>query len=146
MELTTKELVILDLDCTSKDTVIQTLAQKMAEVGVVENYDEFLASLMERENIAPTSVGYEIGLPHGKSSTVKKGAIAFASLKKPIIWDLENNEKVERIFMLAIPESEKGSTHVELLVNLSRKILDNNFRDSLKRAKIATEVVELINR
>lgn len=85
MGLTTADLIVLDLDCTAKEDVIKTLAQKMVTAGIVEDYDEFLASLFEREEIAATTVGYDIGLPHGKAATVKKGAIAFATLKKPVV-------------------------------------------------------------
>lgn len=146
MGLTTADLIVLDLDCTAKEDVIKTLAQKMVTAGIVEDYDEFLTSLFEREEIAATTVGYDIGLPHGKAATVKKDAIAFATLKKPVVWNLENDEKVKTIFMLAIPESEKGTTHVNILVDLSKKILDNNFRDQLTKIKDVDKIVELINK
>lgn len=146
MGLTTADLIVLDLDCTAKEDVIKTLAQKMVTAGIVEDYDKFLTSLFEREEIAATTVGYDIGLPHGKAATVKKGAIAFATLKKPVVWNLENDEKVKTIFMLAIPESEKGTTHVNILVDLSKKILDNNFRDQLTKIKDVDKIVELINK
>lgn len=145
MGLITEELVVLNLKCNSKEEIIKELAQKLVDAGLVDDYSSYLTSLFKREEIAPTTVGYDIGLPHGKCSSVKKAAIAFATLEKPVVWDLATDEKVKMIFMLAIPENEDSSTHSNLLVELSRKILDDDFRIRLKNVKTRTEVVDLIN-
>ncbi len=145
MELTTKNLIVLDLDSKVKEDIIKIMAQKMVEDGVAESYEEYLSSLFEREEIAATTVGYDVGLPHGKSKTIKKAAVAFARLKNPVVWNLEDNEKVKMIFMLAVPEIENGTTDINILVELSKKILDKNFRDKLSIVKEIDEVVKLIN-
>ena len=145
MELITEELVVLNLKSDSKEEIIKELAQKLVDAGLVDDYSSYLSSLFKREEIAPTTVGYDIGLPHGKCSSVKKASIAFATLEKPVVWDLATDEKVKMIFMLAIPENEDSSTHSNLLVELSRKILDDNFRERLGKIKVVEEIVKLIN-
>ena len=145
MALTVENLVMLDVDCTSKQEVIEMMAKKVAEEGIAESYDEYLASLMAREEIAPTAVGYDVGLPHGKSTTVKTAAVAFARLKNPVLWSAEEEENAKMVFMLAIPDGEKGTTHINILVELSKKILDDDFRENLLKAETAAEVVKLIN-
>lgn len=145
MALTMKNLVMLDVECASKQEVIEMMAKKVAEEGIAENYEEYLAALMAREEIAATAVGYDVGLPHGKSTTVKTAAVAFARLKNPVLWSAEEDEYAKIVFMLAIPDGEKGTTHINILVDLSKKILDDDFRNGLEKAATAEEAVNLIN-
>ena len=71
MALTVENLVMLDVECATKEEVIKMMAKKVADEGIAESYEEYLDSLMKREEIAATAVGYDVGLPHGKSTTVK---------------------------------------------------------------------------
>ena len=143
--LTKESLVMLDVECASKQEIIEMMAKKVADEGIAENYDEFLASLMAREEISATAVGYDVGLPHGKSTTVKAAAVAFARLKNPVLWSEEEKENAKMVFMLAIPDGEKGTTHINILVELSKKILDDDFRAGLEKAQTAEEAVKLIS-
>ncbi len=145
MALTMENLVMLDVECTSKKEVIEMMAKKVADEGIAENYEMYLDSLFKREEIAPTAVGYDVGLPHGKSETVKRAAVAFARLKNPVLWSEEEDEYAKMVFMLAIPDGEKGTTHINILVDLSKKILDDDFRAGLEKATTVEEVVKLIN-
>ena len=145
MSLTVENLVMLDVECATKEEVIKMMAKKVADEGIAESYEEYLDSLMKREEIAATAVGYDVGLPHGKSTTVKTAAVAFARLKNPVLWSEEENENAKMVFMLAIPDGEKGSTHINILVDLSKKILDDDFRAGLENAKTVEEAVKLIN-
>lgn len=145
MSLTVENLVMLDVECTSKREVIEMMAKKVTEEGIAENYEEYLDSLLKREEISATAVGYDVGLPHGKSTTVKRAAVAFARLKNPVLWSEEEEEYAKMVFMLAIPDGEKGTTHINILVDLSKKILDDDFREGLEKATTASEAVALIN-
>ena len=145
MSLIVENLVMLDVECATKEEVIKMMAKKVADEGIAESYEEYLDSLMKREEIAATAVGYDVGLPHGKSTTVKTAAVAFARLKNPVLWSEEENENAKMVFMLAIPDGEKGSTHINILVDLSKKILDDDFRAGLENAKTVEEAVKLIN-
>lgn len=145
MSLTVENLVMLDVECTTKEEVIKMMAKKVADEGIAESYEEYLDSLMKREEIAATAVGYDVGLPHGKSTTVKRAAVAFARLKNPVLWSADEDEYAKMVFMLAIPDGEKGTTHINILVDLSKKILDDDFRAGLEKATTAEEAVKLIN-
>ncbi len=145
MALTVENLIVLDAECTSKREVIEMMAKKITDEGIAENYEEYLDSLLKREEISATAVGYDVGLPHGKSTTVKRAAVAFARLKNPVLWSEEEDEYAKMVFMLAIPDGEKGTTHINILVDLSKKILDDDFRAGLEKATTAAEAAALIN-
>lgn len=145
MALTVENLIVLDAECISKREVIEMMAKKITDEGIAENYEEYLDSLLKREEISATAVGYDVGLPHGKSTTVKRAAVAFARLKNPVLWSEEEDEYAKMVFMLAIPDGEKGTTHINILVDLSKKILDDDFRAGLEKAATAAEAAALIN-
>lgn len=145
MALTVENLVMLDVECATKEEVIKMMAKKVADEGIAESYEEYLDSLMKREEIAATAVGYDVGLPHGKSTTVKRAAVAFARLKNPVLRSADEDEYAKMVFMLVIPDGEKGTTHINILVDLSKKILDDDFRAGLEKAATAEEAVKLIN-
>ena len=142
MALTVENLVMLDVECATKEEVIKMMAKKVADEGIAESYEEYLDSLMKREEIAATAVGYDVGLPHGKSTTVKRAAVAFARLKNPVLCSADEDEYAKMVFMLAIPDGEKGTTHINILVDLSKKILDDDFRAGLEKAATAEEAVK----
>ncbi len=145
MGLITEKLVMLELDCSTKKEVMEKMAKAISDEGFVEDYEEFLTALHRREDIAPTAVGYDVGLPHGTSKTVKKPGIAFARLKTPIMWNVEEKEIAKMVFMLAIPDEGKGTEKISVLINLSKKILDDSFREKVMRASKIDEIVKLIN-
>ena len=144
---TINKLVLLEGNevVLSKEEAIKKLADKLEEAGFLTSCNEFLESVYLREEIAPTTVGYGIGLPHGKGSCVKESAVAFMRVKNPILWNIQDDEKVKIVFMLAVSEEEGKGTHNDILVELSKKILDSNFRNRLENSSSIEEIVKLIN-
>ncbi|MCI7665231.1 PTS sugar transporter subunit IIA [Fusobacterium mortiferum] len=144
---TINKLVLLEGNevVLSKEEAIKKLADKLEEAGFLTSCNEFLESVYLREEIAPTTVGYGIGLPHGKGSCVKESAVAFMRVKNPILWNIQDDEKVKIVFMLAVSEEEGKGTHNDILVELSKKILDSNFRNRIENSSSIEEIVKLIN-
>lgn len=144
---TINKLVLLESNevVLSKEEAIKKLADKLEETGFLTSCNEFLESVYLREEIAPTTVGYGIGLPHGKGSCVKESVVAFMRVKNPILWNIQDDEKVKIVFMLAVSEEEGKGTHNDILVELSKKILDSNFRNRIENSNSIEEIVKLIN-
>ena len=144
---TINKLVLLEGNevVLSKEEAIKKLADKLEEAGFLTSCNEFLESVYLREEIAPTTVGYGIGLPHGKGSCVKESAVASMRVKNPILWNIQDDEKVKIVFMLAVSEEEGKGTHNDILVELSKKILDSNFRNRIENSSSIEEIVKLIN-
>lgn len=145
MALVTANRILLNENATNKKELIKRMAKLFVEDGVVDDYETYVAALMEREAIAPTAVGFDVGLPHGKSTAVKYPAAAFARLTTPIIWNEEEDEVAEYIFMLAIPTTAAGNEHINILVELSKKILDDDFRELLSKSNNIEEILKAIN-
>ena len=77
-----------------------------------------------------------------KSEGVKYETLAFAHLKKPIVWD--GKEEVSIIFMIGVPSPAAGNRHLEILAALFRKVIYDDFREKLVEAKKPEEIVSLL--
>lgn len=56
-------LVIFNLNASSKDEVLTEMAQKLSQEGIVANEMSFIETLKEREAISTTGVGDGIAIP-----------------------------------------------------------------------------------
>ncbi len=146
--ITNKNLIKIAADYTCKEDAIKNMVKLMAENGILSDKDEYLKAVFEREKQGPTGVGLGLAIPHGKSQGVKTAAVAFATLKNKITdWEsIEDDDHIELIVLLAIPESQAGNTHIDILTSLSTKLADDDFRNSLLSSKNSEELLENLNR
>ncbi|MGN0485440.1 MAG: PTS 2-O-a-mannosyl-D-glycerate transporter subunit IIABC [Lachnospiraceae bacterium] len=138
---TSKELISLGCHFSTKLEVINYLTDKLYKAGKLTSRDAFYEAVLERESISETGIDMGLAVPHGKSSAVKEAAFAVATVKEPIKnWEsVVPGNQVSIIFLLAIPETEAGSTHLELLSQLMTKVSNPGYLEELKSAKTAEE-------
>lgn len=139
----TKELIVLDLEVNSKEEAIDELAKVIERQGKLINFDGFIKQIFKREEEFPTSIGFDVAIPHGKCDSVKSSALAFAKLKNEIQWSEE--EKVKYVFLIAVPEAEAGNTHLQILAQISRRLMREEFREQLNNATEVNEFLELLS-
>ncbi len=144
--LTNPELISLQTEFASRDEAIQALAEKLDQQGKLFDKNEFLNAVMAREAQGPTALGEGLAVPHGKSDAVREAAYAVAILKKDLPWEgLDGDEDVNIIFLLAIPNSEAGSTHMSLLTNLTTTLVDDDVREALLKATTIDEFMTIMD-
>lgn len=136
-----RDLILLDLT-GDKETIISTLATKAFDQGRLENKQEYINAVLKREKEYSTALGYEVAIPHGQSDTVKDPFVVFGRVKDPIIWD-QNSVRI--IFMIGVPEHNKDKIHMKILANISRKLIDDEFRKSLIEAKDENEIFDILS-
>ena len=140
--LINKNLILVDLDVDSKDAAINMISRSIEKEGRLNDYDGFIKAVYDREEIFPTAIGYNFAIPHGKSDAVDTATVALGILKEEIQWSEEETAKY--IFVIAVPEKEAGDTHLQVLAKLSRMIMRDEFRDSLKNAASVEEVYDIL--
>ena len=144
--LTHSDLVTLQTTFASRDDAIYTMAKQLNAAGKLHNLEQFLAEVFAREAQGPTALGEGLAVPHGKTNAVKEASFAVATLKTPVEWEgIDGAESVQMIFLLAIPESEAGSTHMQLLTSLTTALVDDEVREKVMRATTVDEFLALLN-
>lgn len=126
-----KDCILFDIDADSKEEIILTLIHQLKKAGKITDAEDFYHDTLAREAICPTSIGYNISFPHGKSDHVKEACIAYGRSLRPILWNAETGETVSSILLIAVPKADGAMTHLKILASLSRKIMHADFRDIL---------------
>lgn len=144
MEILNKESIILNEKLNTKHEVIENLVNKLNLCGALHEANEFFKEVIKREELENTYIDFDFAIPHGKSDAVKNPQVAFLRLDEPIVWG-EEKEFAKNIFLIAVPNQNKGDIHIEMLVKLSKKILKESFREQLALAKNSEEIYKLIN-
>ena len=140
--LTDPRAVCVQAQFTSRDEAIRQLATRLVALGKIADADTFLAEVFHRESLGPTALGEGLAVPHGKSAAVKEAAFAVATLCEPLAWEgVDGPEEVELIFLLAIPPAQAGSTHIQVLTELTSRLADDDLRARVMTATSAEAVL-----
>lgn len=136
--LTHSSAVCVQAHYASRDEAIRQLTMRLVALGNITDGDAFLTEVFHRESLGPTALGEGLAVPHGKSTVVKEAAFAVATLSKPLEWEgVDGPENVELIFLLAIPPAEAGSTHIQVLTELTSRLADDALRARVMAATTA---------
>ncbi|MBX8460366.1 PTS 2-O-a-mannosyl-D-glycerate transporter subunit IIABC [Enterobacter sp. RIT637] len=136
--LTHSSAVCVQAHYASRDEAIRQLTMRLVALGNITDGDAFLTEVFHRESLGPTALGEGLAVPHGKSTVVKEAAFAVATLSKPLEWEgVDGPENVELIFLLAIPPAEAGSTHIQILTELTSRLADDALRARVMAATTA---------
>ncbi|MEG5549709.1 PTS 2-O-a-mannosyl-D-glycerate transporter subunit IIABC [Enterobacter wuhouensis] len=140
--LTHPSAVCVQAQYASRDEAIRQLAARLASLGKITDGDAFIAEVFHRETLGPTALGEGLAVPHGKSSAVAEAAFAVATLGQPLEWEgVDGPEKVELIVLLAIPPAEAGSTHIQVLTELTSRLADDALRARVMAATSAEDLL-----
>ncbi|TGD89946.1 PTS lactose transporter subunit IIC [Mycolicibacterium sp. CH28] len=138
------DLVLLDVDAgTDKQSVIGRLADRLADGGRVSDRAALLEAAMAREAQSATGLPGGLAIPHCRSAAVSSPSIGFARLAPKVDFGAPDGP-ADLVFLIAAPEGA-GSEHMKLLSSLARALVRPDFVASLRQAKSADEVVNLVD-
>lgn len=134
-------LVIFNLNASSKDEVLTEMAQKLSQEGIVANEMSFIETLKEREAISTTGVGDGIAIPHGRSSVVSESVVVFGRSDTGIDFASMDGKPAHLFFMIATPENS-GDDHLSILSTLSGLLMKSEVQEAIRTASTYDELVE----
>ncbi|AVP01547.1 MULTISPECIES: PTS 2-O-a-mannosyl-D-glycerate transporter subunit IIABC [Enterobacter cloacae complex] len=144
--LTHPDAVCVQAQYTSRDEAIRQLTMRLVTLGKITDGNAFLTEVFHRESLGPTALGEGLAVPHGKSAVVKEAAFAVATLREPLNWEgVDGPENVELIFLLAIPPTEAGSTHIQVLTELTSRLADETLRARVMAATTAAALLAALD-
>jgi len=139
-----KEFIYLNNELTNRNEIITRMSEDVLKTGMISDVDTYVKSVLEREEIIPTTVGFNVSIPHGKSDAVISPFVTFMRTNKPFVWDERSTEETQLIFMIGVPTNQKNKWHLKILAQISKNLMDENFRSSLLRAESVNEAYQLI--
>lgn len=138
-----KENILFDVKAKNKEEMINQMVGLFSKGGYLSDKDQFRKDVLAREEIFPTYIGFGIGVPHGKSKGVKNAGLCVAKLKNAIQWT--DDEEADFIIMNAVGDEEKGEFHLQLLSKVTRLMMHEDFRNTLKNGT-KESVYEALNK
>lgn len=128
----------LNVETTEKFEIIKHLASLMEERLVDVN--KYVEDVKDREAMSTTGIGDGIAIPHAKSAWVKKTTVVVGKSQKGIEWESLDDELVNMVFLIAVPEG-KGNEHLKILQVLAVSLMDDDFKEELEK-EIDAKVIE----
>lgn len=124
-----------------KEVLFTTAGNILEENGIVTNGKKFAKDLFKREKQTSTGIEDGFGIPHAKSRHVTKPALAFIKSSEISDYEALDGSKVNNSFIIAVPKSGSDQ-HLEILSQLSRKLMNNDFREMIKNADTPEQILD----
>lgn len=144
-DIVTDDALILDVKGNTKLDVMDELIAKFADLGKITSAEEFKKAILKRESESTTGIGMSVAIPHGKSDAVIEPSVVFGRAPKGIDWESLDGEPAKLVFMIAVPAGNKTDAHLKILQMLSRKLMDDDFRQALLEADTNVDVMALLD-
>ena len=148
-EILNENIIDLSVEGNSKDEVLHNMAKLLLKNEYIDNEDEFVKGIYEREAEGPTGMGQGISIPHGKSLAVKKIGICIGKTKNPIKWESAMYEsgfqETRLVFLFCVSvDNSFAENHMLLLSELAGKLGNETRVNKLVDAKSKQEIIDLI--
>lgn len=142
-QLLTEETIILNLNATSKQQVLEELTGQLEQAGKLVDRQAFLKDILTRENQSTTGIGEGIAIPHAKSVAVDAPAIAFGRSEHGLDYESLDGQPAHLFFMIAATEGANDD-HLEALSRLATFLMDEKFRSRILAASSKQQVLQAI--
>ncbi|MRJ42017.1 MULTISPECIES: PTS IIA-like nitrogen regulatory protein PtsN [Idiomarina] len=127
---------------TSKKKVLEIIGQLAASrLSGTTGFDVF-ESLLNRERLGSTGIGLGVAIPHGRLASATKPVAILLTLEEPIDFDAIDNQPVDIVFALLVPEYSHEQ-HLQTLAAVAQRLNDKTCTRALRDASSDQELYEL---
>lgn len=129
----TPERTVKSAPVSSKKKVLEYLGGFIAEHIPESSADEIYERLLNRERMGSTGIGEGIAIPHCRLKQCEKTFGVLLQLEEPIDFDAIDQQPVDLIFALLVPE-EATDEHLKTLSMLAQKLSQADYREALRNS------------
>jgi PTS system fructose-specific IIC component len=138
-----EELMILDVQANTKAEILDEMVQKLVDTGAVNDFASFREAIQKREDTMSTGLGNGIAMPHAKNEAVSKTSVVFAKKEGGLDFESLDGQPAELFFMIAA-EGGSADTHLKVLAELSKLLMNEDFIAALKGAETPSAVTGIV--
>ncbi len=116
-----REELTIELEPDTKENILGRMAERLFEKGYIHNSTEYLARLIERENMASTAIGRGIALPHirnPRENPEDNGPAILAAICRE--GTDFNSHDGEPTYLFFLPVTDSEVVHLRILAELGR--------------------------
>ena len=144
-DIISPDRVVCDFDATSKKKALEQLSDMIASESSPSLVSkDVVDSLIARERLGSTGIGYGVAIPHGRLKDANHTIAAFAKLHEGIDFDAADNQTVDLLFALLVPE-DSTNEHLQLLAQLAEMFSDEDLREQLRATNDRQAIYNLLS-
>jgi len=129
----TPERTVKSAPVSSKKKVLEYLGSFIADHIPESSADDIYERLLNRERMGSTGIGEGIAIPHCRLKQCEKTFGVLLQLEHPIDFDAIDQQPVDLIFALLVPE-ETTDEHLKTLSMLAQKLSQADYREALRNS------------
>ncbi len=140
LKVLNQERIRLGVNESTKKRTLEIIAELCAPKNI---QGECLQALVEREKLGSTALGHGVALPHARVVGLDRPIGCFLQLKKPIFFEGPNEQPVDLIFGLLVPEAENDA-HLKILSDVATVFTQSDVREALRHTRTSDEAFRII--
>jgi PTS system nitrogen regulatory IIA component len=138
-----ENLVLWDLPCLDKPTLLTALAAEVAARLPGVDAEALVARLLEREEQQSTGVGGGLALPHAMLPGLEKTVVVVGRAREGLDFAALDSEPVD-IFFLLLSAQDAHTEHLRVLARLVRIIAPEETLEKLRSATGPAELFQML--
>ena len=142
-DILTSERIICNVNLSSKKAALEALSRLIAGASIRLDEQEVFNSLLTRERLGGTGLGNGIAIPHGRLKDGLSTIAAFIKLKQGVDYDAVDQQPVDLIFALLVPE-HSTEEHLQVLAQLAEMFNRPEFLTQLRREESEEAIYGLL--
>jgi len=142
------ERMLCAVELNSKRAVLEKLSQVFSRHVADVDREDIYKYLWEREQLGVTSLGHGIALPHARIPNLTDVIGAFLQLKQGVDFDAPDEQQVDLVCALLVPDHEHTDhqEHLKVLSELAKVFLEQKMPEQLRQATDGQQLFSLIVR
>ncbi|ORE89110.1 PTS IIA-like nitrogen-regulatory protein PtsN [Oceanococcus atlanticus] len=135
--------VTINTDITSKKRALEEVSRLLTAHAELVSEKDVLTSLINREKLGSTGLGAGVAIPHGRLKGLESAVAAFVKLGQPIDYDANDEQPVDLVFGLLVPQ-EATAEHLQILAKIAEMFRDENNLAAIRQAGDSETVHKLL--
>ncbi|MBF0470807.1 MAG: PTS sugar transporter subunit IIA [Gammaproteobacteria bacterium] len=141
--LFTLEQTRCQLPLQSKKKTLEVMSEMVATQYQTGDSHTIFDALFERERLGTTGFGNGVAIPHGRIADLLQPVVLLFSLQKGIDFDAIDNQPVDILIMLLVPDAA-ADEHVSLLATIAELLRNQTFLNDIRACRSDRELFELV--
>jgi len=142
-EVLSQDRVIVGMKSRDKIGAIRELLEVATKSGKVRDKEKLLGSILEREKLQTTGIGFGLAIAHAKTDDVEGITVSLGVSEDGVNYGSLDGKPAHIIFLLTAP-THKNTEYLSVLAKIARIFKEEDLREAVIRAGSPADVMNLI--
>lgn len=142
-DLITEDVVLVPLQSEDKPGALRELVSLLSEAGKIEDFEDSLKRIMDREDLQSTGIGNGLAIPHARMPSMDKAVAAMGISGTGIPFGSPDDKPVHIIFLLLGGASKPGE-FLKALTAFAQFFSDGQLIGMIRTSRTPRDVVNVL--